>query len=123
MLKSPFRPAVRPDPALLDNHGALIRREAPALHSSTPTQIAEAIRVGPGQMPAFGDAALTDEQMASVVAPARINLARNTAYVASPAGGSVTSDCNMLLTTFSPAMCSTAPEECSWAPQVAVAAR
>lgn len=51
--------------------GALLHREAPALHSSTPTQIAEVIRVGPGQMPAFGQAALTDDQVASVVAYVR----------------------------------------------------
>jgi quinol---cytochrome-c reductase cytochrome c subunit len=51
--------------------GALLRREAPALHASTRTQIAEAIRLGPGQMPAFGDAALTDEQVASVAAYVR----------------------------------------------------
>jgi ubiquinol-cytochrome c reductase cytochrome c subunit len=47
--------------------GALLHREAPALHSATATQIAEAVRVGPGQMPAFGSAALTDAQLASVV--------------------------------------------------------
>lgn len=51
--------------------GALVNREAPALHSSTAVQIAEAIRVGPGQMPAFGTAALTDDQVASVVAYVR----------------------------------------------------
>ncbi len=51
--------------------GALLRIEAPALHSATVTQIAEAIRVGPGQMPVFGTAALTDAQMASVVAYVR----------------------------------------------------
>lgn len=48
--------------------GALVRQQAPALHASTPVQIAEAIRLGPGVMPAFGEAALTDEQLASVVA-------------------------------------------------------
>jgi ubiquinol-cytochrome c reductase cytochrome c subunit len=51
--------------------GALLRREAPALHASTPTQVAEAVRVGPGQMPAFGEAALTDDQVAAVVAYVR----------------------------------------------------
>ncbi len=51
--------------------GALLRREAPALHSSTATQIAEAVRVGPGQMPTFGTAALTADQVASVVAYVR----------------------------------------------------
>ena len=48
--------------------GALVRIEAPALHSANEIQISEAIRVGPGQMPAFGTAALTDEQLAGVVA-------------------------------------------------------
>ena len=51
--------------------GALVRIESPALHSATEVQIAEAIRVGPGQMPAFGAAALTDEQVADVVAYVR----------------------------------------------------
>lgn len=51
--------------------GALLRIDAPALHSATGTQIAEAIRVGPGQMPVFGTAALTDKQMSSVVAYVR----------------------------------------------------
>jgi ubiquinol-cytochrome c reductase cytochrome c subunit len=48
--------------------GALVHREAPGIHRATPTQIAEAVRVGPGQMPGFGVAALTDEQLSSVVA-------------------------------------------------------
>jgi ubiquinol-cytochrome c reductase cytochrome c subunit len=51
--------------------GALPRREVPALHASTETQVAEAVRIGPGQMPAFGVAALTDEQLASVAAYVR----------------------------------------------------
>jgi ubiquinol-cytochrome c reductase cytochrome c subunit len=48
--------------------GALLRREAPSLHDADERETAEAIRVGPGQMPAFGDAAMTDAQVASVVA-------------------------------------------------------
>jgi len=51
--------------------GALLRIEAPALHRATANQIAEAIRIGPGQMPVFGTAALTDAQMDSVVAYVR----------------------------------------------------
>ena len=51
--------------------GALLHVDAPSLHASTPAQVAEAIRLGPGQMPAFGVAALTDEQMSSVVAYVR----------------------------------------------------
>lgn len=51
--------------------GALVDREAPALHEATSVQIAEAIRVGPGQMPAFGAAALTDDQVSSVVSYVR----------------------------------------------------
>ncbi|MEA2844256.1 MAG: ubiquinol-cytochrome c reductase cytochrome c subunit [Actinomycetota bacterium] len=47
--------------------GALLHVDAPSLHAATPTQIAEAVRLGPGQMPAFGEAALTNEQMSSVV--------------------------------------------------------
>src|SRR5207248_6224455 len=34
--------------------GALLHREAPDLHEATPVQIAEAVRTGPGTMPAFG---------------------------------------------------------------------
>jgi ubiquinol-cytochrome c reductase cytochrome c subunit len=38
--------------------GALLDRESPPLYKSTPTQVAEAIRVGPGNMPTFGEAAI-----------------------------------------------------------------
>ena len=48
--------------------GALLHREAPSVHPATPTQAAEAMRVGPGQMPSFGQAALTDQQLDDVVA-------------------------------------------------------
>ena len=51
--------------------GGLLQREAPDLHASTPTQIAEAIRVGPGTMPVFSQAALTDDQVNAVVAYVR----------------------------------------------------
>ena len=51
--------------------GALVERAAPPLGRSTPAQVAEAVRVGPGQMPAFGPAALTDQQLADVVAYVR----------------------------------------------------
>lgn len=51
--------------------GALLRREAPPLHDATPVQIGEAVRLGPGEMPAFGQAALTDQQLASVAAYVR----------------------------------------------------
>jgi ubiquinol-cytochrome c reductase cytochrome c subunit len=47
--------------------GALLEREAPSTHRATPTQIAEAVRVGPGNMPAFGGAALSDRDVRSVV--------------------------------------------------------
>ena len=40
---------------------------APPLNRSTPVQVAEAIRVGPGAMPIFGPETLDDEQVASVV--------------------------------------------------------
>jgi ubiquinol-cytochrome c reductase cytochrome c subunit len=48
--------------------GALVERPVPALGASTPLQVAEAVRAGPGQMPAFGQAALDDHQLSSVVA-------------------------------------------------------
>jgi ubiquinol-cytochrome c reductase cytochrome c subunit len=47
--------------------GALLHREAPTLLPSTPRQIAEAVREGPGAMPRFGRAALSDAQLAAVV--------------------------------------------------------
>jgi ubiquinol-cytochrome c reductase cytochrome c subunit len=47
--------------------GALLHREeAPPLKADTPVQIAEAMRVGPGQMPVFGTAALTTQQLDDV---------------------------------------------------------
>jgi quinol---cytochrome-c reductase cytochrome c subunit len=46
--------------------GALLQRAAPATHEATPTQIAEAIRTGPGAMPRFGRAALTDHEVNDV---------------------------------------------------------
>ncbi|HVV36621.1 MAG TPA: c-type cytochrome [Acidimicrobiales bacterium] len=48
--------------------GALLHLEAPALRAATARQTAEAVRVGPGNMPAFGTAALTDGQLADLVA-------------------------------------------------------
>jgi ubiquinol-cytochrome c reductase cytochrome c subunit len=47
--------------------GALYQREAPALNQSTAVQIAEAVRTGPDQMPAFGPSAITDAQLADLV--------------------------------------------------------
>ena len=42
-------------------------RNAPSLLPSTAVQIAEAVRIGPGEMPVFGEAQLTDEEVQSVV--------------------------------------------------------
>src|SRR5262249_39703409 len=47
--------------------GALLHREAPSVHQATPLQIAEAVRVGPGVMPAFGTAAVDDHDLNSLV--------------------------------------------------------
>ena len=44
-------------------HGAY----APSLHKATPIQVAEAIRVGPGNMPVFDPSTLSDDQVANVV--------------------------------------------------------
>ncbi len=46
--------------------GALLHREAPPLGPANPTQLAEAVRIGPGTMPVFGDAALSDTEVADV---------------------------------------------------------
>jgi ubiquinol-cytochrome c reductase cytochrome c subunit len=51
--------------------GALLHREAPSVKSATVTEIAEAVRAGPGSMPAFGAAALSDHELGSVVAYVR----------------------------------------------------
>jgi ubiquinol-cytochrome c reductase cytochrome c subunit len=51
--------------------GELTERQAPSIKPSTPTQIAEAVRVGPGWMPQFGTAAIPDAQLPDVVAYAR----------------------------------------------------
>jgi ubiquinol-cytochrome c reductase cytochrome c subunit len=51
--------------------GALVRRAAPPTDRATPTQIAEALRTGPGAMPRFGAAALSDAEVADVVAYVR----------------------------------------------------
>jgi len=48
--------------------GALADRPVPALHAAKPIQVAEAVRSGPGQMPAFGQAALDDRQLSGLVA-------------------------------------------------------
>jgi ubiquinol-cytochrome c reductase cytochrome c subunit len=48
--------------------GAVLDRAAPPLHGATAVQVAEAVRVGPGQMPAFGPAALSDSDVRDVAA-------------------------------------------------------
>lgn len=40
--------------------------DAPSLHAATPTQIAEAIRTGPGQMPVFGVDTFSSRQVSSI---------------------------------------------------------
>jgi ubiquinol-cytochrome c reductase cytochrome c subunit len=41
---------------------------APSLHKATKTQVAEAVRTGPGNMPRFGPGTLSDRQVADIVA-------------------------------------------------------
>jgi ubiquinol-cytochrome c reductase cytochrome c subunit len=48
--------------------GALYQRDAPSLRAASATQIAEAVRTGPGQMPAFGTAAVPADQINALVA-------------------------------------------------------
>jgi ubiquinol-cytochrome c reductase cytochrome c subunit len=42
-------------------------RVAPELHSATSVQVAEAMRIGPGPMPVFGEETFTDRQVNSIV--------------------------------------------------------
>jgi quinol---cytochrome-c reductase cytochrome c subunit len=51
--------------------GALFKRAAPKVTDATAVQAAEAIRIGPGQMPAFGRAALTGRQVRDTAAYVR----------------------------------------------------
>ncbi|HEY4376060.1 MAG TPA: cytochrome c, partial [Acidimicrobiales bacterium] len=48
--------------------GALVDRQAPSMLPATPVQVAEAVRTGPGTMPAFGRAALSPRQLDDLVA-------------------------------------------------------
>lgn len=48
--------------------GALTDRAAPSVHDSTAVQVVEAIRVGPFQMPAFGQSAMTDREAEDIAA-------------------------------------------------------
>lgn len=50
------------------NGGALLQVDAPSVLPATATQVAEAIRAGPGTMPVFGTGALNEEELADVVA-------------------------------------------------------
>ena len=47
--------------------GALEHGEAPPVHPATPTQIAEAVRTGPGTMPVFGEQAISSAQLVDLV--------------------------------------------------------
>jgi ubiquinol-cytochrome c reductase cytochrome c subunit len=51
--------------------GQLLHREAPGLTRSTATQVAEAVRIGPGNMPAFGEAAIPEDELMDLVAYVR----------------------------------------------------
>lgn len=48
------------------NGGVLIGDEAPTLHPNTPLEVAEAIRIGPGTMPAFPERVLSDEEVDAI---------------------------------------------------------
>ncbi len=52
-----------------DGQGAAVNRGevAPSLHVATPTQIAEAIRIGPGPMPRFGEKVFDQSDLDSLV--------------------------------------------------------
>lgn len=42
-------------------------RDAPSLHQVAPTQVAEAVRIGPGQMPVFSEDTFDDHELDSIV--------------------------------------------------------
>jgi ubiquinol-cytochrome c reductase cytochrome c subunit len=48
--------------------GALLGREAPPLEHSTPLQVGEAVRRGPGSMPSFGAESISDDDLNAVAA-------------------------------------------------------
>jgi ubiquinol-cytochrome c reductase cytochrome c subunit len=48
------------------NGGAVGDQVAPGLHAATATQVAEAVRIGPGTMPVFGPETVPDEDLASL---------------------------------------------------------
>lgn len=48
--------------------GQLLHREAPGITETSPVAVAEAIRIGPGNMPAFGEAAVSEEDLRDLVA-------------------------------------------------------
>jgi ubiquinol-cytochrome c reductase cytochrome c subunit len=48
--------------------GALLDQRAPSLGASTPEQVAEATRAGPGTMPVFPPAAISDQELSDVAA-------------------------------------------------------
>ena len=52
-----------------DGQGAAVAQGevAPSLHEATPTQIAEAVRIGPGPMPKFGDRVIDAADLDAVV--------------------------------------------------------
>lgn len=47
---------------------------APSLHKANATQVAEAMRTGPGNMPRFGPGTLTNKQVADIVAYVRTSI-------------------------------------------------
>jgi ubiquinol-cytochrome c reductase cytochrome c subunit len=49
------------------NGGAVGPEAAPSLKHATPTQIGEAVRIGPGTMPVFDDTVVSDEELNSLV--------------------------------------------------------
>ncbi len=50
------------------NGGALsLGRDAPTVHDATPTEVGEAVRTGPGNMPVFGPDTFTPQQVNSIV--------------------------------------------------------
>ena len=51
--------------------GALLGREAPSVHPSTPVQVVEAVRTGPGSMPSFGEESFSHAEVEDLAAYVR----------------------------------------------------
>jgi ubiquinol-cytochrome c reductase cytochrome c subunit len=60
---------------------------APSLHDTAPTQVGEAIRIGPGAMPAFDEAQVSDAQLSEIAGYLQFLSSRDSAPGGATVGG------------------------------------